>query len=283
MPYSLVNGVSIYYETVGDGEPTIFIGGFSAQLIAWHQEFCQKLVDRGLFVIRLDNRDVGLSQKFGGPADAQANYTLTEMADDVFGVLDTLGFASAHVVGQSMGGMIAQVMAIARPERVRSLSLIYTLPGMEYLTDEAKEHLGSGQIVRYATRAEVIEASVAQEKKCSSTEYAFDEEWIRALAGLSYDRCYAPDGVARQASAVRSSGNRLENLKSLGMPVAIVHGRADRLVRAEASVEMARAMKNAELHLYSGMGHELVRSLWDEVANIVARTVARTKTNGRTL
>ena len=133
MPFCDAAGVEIYYETSGpaDGAPLLLIEGFTAHLIGWHDEFCAKFIDRGLRVIRLDNRDVGLSQKMGGPQDLDAGYTLSDMARDAVGVLDALGLASAHVVGQSMGGMIAQVLAVEHCARVRSLSLFYTAPAIE--------------------------------------------------------------------------------------------------------------------------------------------------------
>jgi pimeloyl-ACP methyl ester carboxylesterase len=278
MPFSTVNGSKIYYETLGpiSGPPLVFIEGLSAQLIGWRDEFCKKFVERGMRVIRLDNRDVGMSDKFGGPEDLDGGYTLCDMAADVIGVLDTLGLESAHVVGQSLGGIIAQTMAIERSHRVRSLSLFYTIPALAgYFTDDAKSRLYANRVERCSSREAAIEAFLTQERICGSSGYRFDEEWIRTLAARSYDRCYCPEGALRQAAALRRGGDRLEALRKLELPAAVIHGRADRLLKVEGGLDIGSALRNAEVHLYPGMGHQLVQPLWDEFVSIVARTIAR--------
>ena len=270
-------GARIHYETMGpaDGIPTLLIQGFGAQMIGWRDGFCQKLVQRGLRVIRFDNRDVGLSEKFGGAEDVDGGYGLADMAADSFRVLDALDLPGAHVVGQSMGGMIAQIMADTRPERVRSLSLIYTAPGLE------QRHFGPSiegtmpPIPTHLARDDAIEAYFLQEQMAKSPGYPFNETWIRELGGLCYDRCHAPEGVARQWRAMMGASSSFADLERLTMPVAVIHGRGDGLVKVEAGLELGARIGQAEVHIYPGMGHEIVEPLWDEFANIIKRTVLR--------
>jgi pimeloyl-ACP methyl ester carboxylesterase len=269
--------VQIYYETRGssDGIPMLFVQGFTWQLIGWREGFCQTFVDRGAFVILYDNRDVGLSQKFGGPDDYDGGYSLADMARDGFAVLDDLVLASAHVVGASMGGMIAQIMALSQPSRVRSLNLIYTAPSVDpryFVQQEEQVAAVSGKRL---AREEAIEEFVVRERISASTAYPYDEEWIRELGSRGYDRCYAPDGILRQLCALLRWAPTAEALGSLGMPSSIIHGRADGRIREEASLDIGRVLKNSELHIYPGLGHEIPQPLWDEFATIIMRTAAR--------
>jgi pimeloyl-ACP methyl ester carboxylesterase len=278
MSYTSGHGAKIYYETMGpeDGIPVLLIQGYTAQMIGWRDGFCQALVERGLRVIRFDNRDVGLSEKFGGPLDLDGGYGLADMAADGFRVMDALGLPRAHVVGQSMGGMIAQVMAGTDPDRVSSLSLIYTAPGMDqrFFVPSLSDGSMSPVPVRLA-RADAIENYVGQERMAQSTDYAFNETWIRELGALAYDRCYAPDGGSRQWRAMmRWSGDFADHAR-MSMPVAVIHGRTDRLVKVEASIELGTRMPHSEVHLYPGMGHEVVEPLWSEFAGIIQRTIRR--------
>jgi len=269
--------VQIYYETRGssDGIPILFVQGFTWQLIGWREGFCQTFVDRGAFVILFDNRDVGLSQKFGGPDDYDGGYSLANMASDGFSVLDDLGLASAHVVGASMGGMIAQIMALSQPSRVKSLNLIYTAPSIDpryFVQNETEAAVGLGK--RFE-REQAIQEFVERERLSASTAYAYDEEWVRELGTRAHDRCYAPDGILRQLCAITRWAPKLEALGSLAMPTSIIHGRADGRIRAEASLDIGRVLKNSEVHIYPGLGHEIPRPLWDEFATIIMRTAAR--------
>ena len=278
MHFTNGNGAKLCYEVMGPstGIPVLLIQGFSAQMIGWRDAFCQKLVDRGLRVIRFDNRDVGLSEKFGGPDDLDGGYGLADMANDSFGVLDALELRSAHVVGQSMGGMIAQLMANAHPDRVRSLSLIYTIPGLDprFLVGTI-ENSGIDPVQPRLPRDEAIEAYLTSERRCKSPDYAFNEAWIKQLGALAFDRCYAPDGVARQWHALMRSPARFADLELLKMPVSVIHGRADGLLKADAALEFGARIAHAEVHIYPGMGHEVVEPLWDEFANIIERTARR--------
>ena len=212
--------VQIYYETRGssDSIPMLFVQGFTWQLIGWREGFCQTFVDRGAFVILYDNRDVGLSQKLGGPEDYDGGYSLADMASDGFSVLDDLGLASAHLVGASMGGMIAQIMALSQPSRVRSLNLIYTAPSVDSRYFVQHETQAAVVLGKRLEREEAIEEFVERERISASTAYPYDEEWVRELGSRAYERCYAPDGVLRQLCAISRRAQAPEALASLDMP-----------------------------------------------------------------
>ena len=269
--------VQIYYETRGsrDGIPVLFVQGFTWQLIGWREGFCQKFVDRGAFVILYDNRDVGLSQKFGGPDDYDGGYSLTDMASDGFAVLDDLGLESGRVVGASMGGMIAQIMALSQPSRVKSLNLIYTAPSVDpryFVQNDLQAAVPSGKRLE---RKQALEEFIERERASASTAYPYDEEWIRELGSRGYQRCYAPDGILRQLSAMLRWAPTLEALGSLDMPSSIIHGRADGRIKPEAALDIGRVLKTSELHIYPGLGHEIPQPLWEEFATIIMRTAAR--------
>ncbi|MDB5471564.1 MAG: alpha/beta hydrolase [Caulobacter sp.] len=274
----------IHFDTTGPetGEPLVLIEGLSAQMVAWRGGFVDALVGKGFRVIRLDNRDVGLSQQMGTPDQLGPCYTLDDMAGDVCRVLDQLGIASAHIVGQSMGGAIAQHMAMTFPERVRSLGLFYTAPAfaIEFVSEELRERIivetqaaGSGK--PSPDRQGKIDALIEGARVAASTDSPFELDWHTELATLAVDRCDRMDGAIRQSAAMISAGDWRERLERLTLPVAIFHGRADRLVTVEAALELARRIKTAELHLYPYMGHVIDRTLWDEFATVIARTARR--------
>ncbi len=269
--------VQIYYETRGSsaGIPILFVQGFTWQLIGWREGLCQKFVDRGAFVILYDNRDVGLSQKFGGPEDFDGGYGLADMASDGFSVLDDLGLVSAHVAGASMGGMIAQTMALSQPSRVTSLNLIYTAPSIDprYFVPQATQD--AAELGKRFEREEALEEFVKRERLSASTSYPYDEEWIRELGSRMYQRCYAPDGNLRQLSAMIRWRPTPQALGSLEMPSSIIHGRADGRIRPEAALDIGRVLKTSEMHIYPGLGHEIPEPLWDEFATLIMRTAAR--------
>jgi pimeloyl-ACP methyl ester carboxylesterase len=270
--------VKIYYETRGpsDGVPMLFVQGFTWQLIGWREGFCQAFVDRGAFVILYDNRDVGLSQKFGGADDYDGGYGLADMAHDGFEVLDDLGLASAHLVGASMGGMISQTMALAEPTRVRSLNLIYTSPSLEtrYFVQPETPQDPLAMARRFERKA-AIEAFIEREQASASTAYLYDETWVRELGALAYDRCYAPEGFLRQLNAMIRWAPHPEALSDLEMPSSIIHGRADGRIKVEAALDLGRFLKTSEMHIYPGLGHEIPEPLWDEFATLVMKTAAR--------
>jgi pimeloyl-ACP methyl ester carboxylesterase len=273
----------IYYETRGpsSGVPVLLVQGLSWQLIGWREEFCQRFVDRGAYVILYDNRDVGLSQKFGGPDDYDGGYGLADMAVDGVSVLEELGLASAHVVGASMGGMIAQEMAVSQPSHVRSLNLIYTAPAPDpkYFVQQDTPDLSV--MAQRLDRAGAIEKFVEGERASASTAYPYDEEWVRELGSRMYDRGYAPAGVIRQIAGISRWSPAPEALGRLELPVSIIHGRADRRISADAALDLGRLFGTSEMHIYPGLGHEIPEPLWDEFVTIMMRTVARAEPQGR--
>lgn len=282
MPHTTSGAPNIWYTTSGDpsGEPVVLVSGMGAQHMVWRDEFVQLLVDQGLFVVRLDNRDVGFSDQTAGPDEKNADYVVRDMALDVFRVFDALGLKSAHISGESLGGAIAQNMALAHPERVRSMVLFYTAPGFQpqYVTDEIVQLLAADAGPQpELTRDELIESLVLRQGMSASRDYPFDEPWARAFVTQSLERSDRMDGVSRQGSAVMQSGDWSQDLDRLAIPTAVIHGRADRLVKVDAGLEIARRIPNSELHVYPDMGHEIARPLWNEYVSIFLRTLSRAK------
>ncbi|MGA0878718.1 MAG: alpha/beta fold hydrolase [Ilumatobacteraceae bacterium] len=264
--------VHLEYEVMGSPEnpPVLLVMGFTAQLIAWPDRFCQMLVDRGLCVIRFDNRDCGLSTRFDGVSvDAGAvmaaqmtgsdippvPYTLSEMAADAVGLLEALGFSDAHIVGASMGGMIVQTMAIEHPERVRSLTSIMSMTGeLEYgsPTPEAAAVLLAAPP---ADRDEYIANSVAA-KVWQSRRY-FDAERVRSDAARAFDRAFYPEGASRQLAAIYASGARDEGLRRLTIPTLVIHGTDDTLLQPDGGRRTAELIPGSTLLMVADMGHDL--------------------------
>lgn len=286
-----VNGIEIGYETHGDpdGEPLLLVMGLGAQLIAWPLELCDALVDRGFFVIRYDNRDTGLSTKFddvGGDfmttflqaaqgEPVEVAYRLSDMAADGMALLDHLGIESSHIVGASMGGMLAQTMAIEHPERVRTLTSIMSTagdPDVGQPTPEAMELL-----LRPAptTREEAIEAGVASRRAIGSPEH-FDEAVARQQGVEAYDRCWNPAGTARQLLAIVASGSRAEGLAQLDVPTLVIHGDIDPLVTPSGGQRTAGLIPGAELIMLEGMGHDLPPAFIGPVVEAITSLAART-------
>jgi pimeloyl-ACP methyl ester carboxylesterase len=282
-----VNGVEIAYERLGDpsGQPLLLVMGLGMQLIHWDLELCQMLVDRGFHVIRFDNRDVGHSTKIDAPVpDARramiglrvdAPYRLTDMAGDAVGVLDHLGIEAAHVVGASMGGMIAQTIAIEHPERVLSLTSIMSTTG-ERKVGRPKLRVW-GVLVRRAPRDEqgFIEHFVRVFRMIGSRGFPFDEERIRAEAAATYERDHSAAGTGRQLAAILASGDRTERLRSVRVPTTVIHGRDDPLVPFRGGRATAEAIPDAQLIAIPGMGHDLPREIWPQVVDAIAETASR--------
>src|SRR5882724_2657871 len=269
MPTARANGIEIAYETFGapEGRPLLLIMGLAAQMILWDDDLCAALASRGHRVIRFDNRDVGLSTKcdWAGMPDAaaamqaaflgqrvDAPYTLWDMATDAVGLLDALGIAAAHVVGASMGGMIAQAMAIAHPARVLSLTSIMSSTGDRSLPPARPEAAAVLLLPVVAGRAANVER-----------------------AARSYDRCFHPAGVARQLVAILASGSRREALAAVAVPTLVIHGRDDPLIPVEAGLDTARAVRGAELLAIDGMGHDLPRAVWPPIVEHISALTAR--------
>ena len=282
------NGIEIAYETFGDlgAKPMLLIIGLGSQMIVWDDEFCTQLASRGYWVIRFDTRDIGLSTKFneaGVPnisalmqAQAQgeathAPYTLSDMMYDAMGLLDELGIDSVHVVGLSMGGMIAQIMAVEFPERIRTLTSVMSSTGDPDLPPPKPEAL-SILFKRLPTeRIDYIESCVQVWRVLSGTKFPVDEIRVRKRAEQSHDRGLNPAGFARQHAAIIASGSRKEMLKSLTVPTMVLHGDADPLVPVECSIDTANAIPGAKLVIIKGMGHALPKALWPRVINAIVR------------
>lgn len=277
------NGISVAYQTFGDpsARPLLLVMGLATQMLAWHEEFCGRLVDAGYYVIRFDNRDIGLSthfhdagmpnlqRLFSEPATTAA-YRLEDMADDAFGLLDALGIDAADVVGASMGGMIAQTMAIRRPERVRSLTSIMSTPS-PWIGPPTQEAAAVLLAPAAKSRDEVVERAVQTYRVIGSPDYPLDEEELRGISGIGYDRAYDPAGVVRQLAAIHASGDRTEALRNVEVPTVVLHGEADPLVQLAGGQATAEAVPGARLVTYPGMGHNMPRELWDDlVSEIVA-------------
>jgi pimeloyl-ACP methyl ester carboxylesterase len=282
------NGIEIAYQEVGDpgGEPLLLVMGLATQMIAWEEDFCAMLAERGFRAIRFDNRDIGHSTRIeaaGVPKRTDmllgrrrtAPYLLRDMAEDAVGLLDHLGIEAAHVVGASMGGMIAQTMAIREPERVRSLVSIMSTTGSRWAGVPTWKAFGTLFARPPAGREAMVEHTVRIFRTIGSPAFPMDEDRLRELAGLSYDRSHSRAGVARQLHAITASGDRTRALRSLRVPTTVIHGASDPLVRPAAGRATARAIPGAHLRLIPGMGHDLPRDLWPTIVDEIAATAAR--------
>jgi len=280
--------VELCYQTFGtpDGEPLLLVMGLGGPMTWWEPKLCELLVDRGFRVIRFDNRDCGRSSKmpdrvtrttlaraFAGQR-VRAPYSLRDMADDAFGLLDHLGLESAHVCGVSMGGMIAQTMAIHRPQRVRSLTSIMSTTGKRTVGWTHPDML-SNLIGQRAGRQSYIEMSVRTWKLIGSPAYPESEEHIRADAAATYDRGVSGSGTLRQMMAILTQPNRAPRLRALTMSALVVHGLADRMIHVSGGRATAAAIPGAELLLIDGMGHDLPPALHETFADGIRRTASR--------
>jgi pimeloyl-ACP methyl ester carboxylesterase len=285
-----VGEVELVYETIGDpADPALLlVMGLGMQLIHWDLEFCEGLAERGFRVIRFDNRDAGLSTKIDAPAPnvmramtglpIRAPYLLDDMANDSFGLLDQLGIDRAHVTGVSMGGMIAQTMAIRRPERVLSLGSMLSTTG-ERRVGTPKLRVWSVLMRRAPQHRDAyIEYFVRVFKLIGSPAYPVDEALMRERAAATYDRCHHPAGTARQLAAILASGSRTAALRRLNVPTVVIHGRDDPLVPFRAGQATARAIPGAELVGVPGMGHDLPRELWPRFTDALTKNAERAAT-----
>ncbi len=289
------NPIDIYYEDMGDpnNPAVLLIMGLGAQLLLWRPEFCEKLVDQGLRVIRYDNRDVGLSTKVtgrhtGAPLAPRmvrsflglrspAVYTLEDVADDAAALLDHLRIDTAHIVGASMGGMIAQVFAARHKVRTKTLAIIFSSNNQPLLPPPGpKQLLAILQRPKDATREAIIENAVRVSRIIGSPGYPAPEDRIRAEAIEGYDRAYYPAGVGRHFAAVLGSGSLLGYNRQINVPTVVIHGKADKLMRPFGGRAIARAIRGARLVLFDGMGHELPRELWDDIVGELKTNFAET-------
>ena len=289
-----VGDIELCYETFGDpADPALLlIMGLGTQMIAWPEGFCRQLAGRGFFVIRFDNRDIGRSTHLRGQRvptlrqlllrdKSAAAYSLSDMAGDAAGLLDHLGIERAHVAGASMGGMIAQTLAVEHPERVRSLASIMSNTG----------HLWRGTpglrvypifIRRPAAGAEdAIDAVVSTFRLIGSPGFPFDEGELRAAAQLGFERGHNPAGSGRQLAAILAAGDRTGQLHSITAPTVVIHGTKDRMIRPSGGRATAAAIPDARLVEIEGMGHDLPRGAWDRIVDAIADNAQRENASSR--
>jgi pimeloyl-ACP methyl ester carboxylesterase len=283
--------VELEYEAVGDGAPLVLIIGLGAQLIYWHDGFFEMLGARGFRVVRFDNRDVGLSTRL---ADAPvpdvrrmllrsllglglgAPYDLGHMASDTVGLFDALGIERAHVVGASMGGMIAQEIAIRFPHRVRSLTSIMSHPGGRGFMLAASPRAVRVMLAKAPrSRQEAMDRAEEFYRVVGSTGFERDVAGVRERAARAWDRAFYPPGFARQLAAVLATPSRVPALKRLGVPTLVVHGSVDPLIRPSGGRATARAVPGSELRIIDGMGHDIPRGAWPALCDAIARNAAR--------
>jgi pimeloyl-ACP methyl ester carboxylesterase len=283
-----VGDVELCYEPFGDPDrpAVLLVMGLGTQMIAWHADFCAALADRGFFVIRYDNRDVGHSTHLTDrPAPKPREiitrrirrppYLLADMAADGIGLLDELGIESAHVVGASMGGMIAQTMAAHHAERVLSLVSIMSSTGSRWSGQPALRILPVF-LQKPATSKEAYQERIVKLfALVGSPGFERDDSDIREMAGTSWDRGVDPAGFARQLGAIIASGHRAADLRQIRVPTLVIHGKSDRLVRPSGGRATARAIPNARLELIDGMGHDLPRGVWPRILDGIEQTAAR--------
>ena len=292
MPQLIANNVSIEYDTIGEpsARPLLMVMGLGAQLIHWRIEFCEQLADTGHFVIRFDNRDTGLSEKFGHlgvPDIAQimlrgqqgepldVPYSLDDMAADALGVLDGLNIAEAHLCGASMGGMVVQAMAINAPARVKTLTSIMSTTGNPELPGSREEAMAAMLSPAATNRSEAIVRSYNVSRVIGSPDFPAPEETIKNRAAESFDRSFYPQGVARQMAAVAAQRNRKAALAALSVPALVIHGKEDPLVPVEAGLDTHEALRGSELRLFDGMGHDLPEPLWPGMVQSITELTSR--------
>ena len=284
-----VNGLQIEYDTFGQAgdDPILLIMGLGTQMTTWPPDFCNALVERGHYVIRFDNRDIGLSSKAeGAKAPGRLRYlanhvfklplgepySLEDMASDAAGVLDALELESAHVVGASMGGMIAQLMAIAYPQKVRSLTSIMSSSGARGLPrtrPEVAQHIFMNR-PSADDKNVLLDHMVESAKLIASPDYPrSDDDWRKQISA-SLERSHYPPGFGRQLAAIVGDGSRVSRLKRLDRPTLVIHGREDPLVPVEHGIDTARHIPDAKLEIIEGMGHDIPPQLIDEITTMIA-------------
>ena len=291
MPHTRANGISIEYEEFGrqDSTPLLLIMGLGAQMVMWDERACKELADRGFHVIRYDNRDVGLSTKFHDKCpnpvqfivdllqgkSVNPPYTLCDMAEDAAGLPQVLGIPSAHVVGASMGGMIAQLLAIHHPHHVLTLTSIMSTTGNPELPQPKPEVLAILMQPVPTEREAAIEHGLRVWRAIAGPGFGFDEVRMRELVELSYDRDPDPAGTARQLLAIMTAPSRKDALRSVTRPTLVIHGDADPLVPIAGGFDTARAIPGAKMLVIEGMGHELPEGAWPRVIDAIVELTQR--------
>jgi pimeloyl-ACP methyl ester carboxylesterase len=257
--------VEIYYESFGDpNDPTlVLINGLGSQCINYSVEWCDLFVAEGYRVIRLDNRDTGLSSRLDG-----VRYTVHDMADDVIAVLDAEGIARAHVSGVSMGGMIVQQLAIDHPARLLSMTSVMSRTGEPGFGDSSPEALAILMAPPASSREEYIERQVDAQHVYGSKPEWLEDDIIRIRAAAAYDRCYCPEGIGRQMGAIMAGGSRDEALRISRVPTLVMHGSRDTLVDPSGGRHTADVIPDAKYVEIDGMGHDYPRAVWKEWVSI---------------
>ena len=273
MPHVNAGGVDIYVETRGDkaARPLLLLRGLGSQIVHWPPPLLDRLVERGFFVVTPDNRDAGLSQKFeGGGEGGEAPYRLEDLARDHVGVLDALGIARAHVLGISMGGMVAQIVAARWPGRVLTLASVMSSSGAPGLPRAAPRLRRLLLADPPAGRRRAIAFTLRCDRAWGSPGFPFDEARRARLIARAYDRCWAPQGVKRQYAAILASGSRAGLLETVSAPTLVVHGRDDPLLPVEHGRDTAARIPAARLVEIEGMGHDLEGALGPMIADHMA-------------
>jgi pimeloyl-ACP methyl ester carboxylesterase len=281
------NGIELAYESFGAASdpPIVLVMGLATQMIAWPDEVCDGLAELGHLVIRFDNRDAGGSTHLRDvapprPIDVIVRrrpppYGIGDMARDVVGLLDGLGLADVHLVGASMGGFIAQTVALEHADRVRTLTLMMTSTGSRRV-GQAQPRIYARLLRRrvIADRSAAISLAVETFRLIGSQGYAFDEEYLRDVAGRSWDRGHDPDGYLRQLAAAVAQQNRTAALRRVAVPTLVIHGLHDPLIAPSGGLAVAKAIPNSRFVGYSGIGHDLPRALWPELVREIAALTA---------
>ena len=286
MPRTAANGIEIEYDTFGDrsSPPLFLVMGLGAQMVLWEDDFCTALADRGFFVVRFDNRDIGKStwldaagvpnvfvamQAAAAGKPIEAPYTLADMADDVAAFMTALGIQRAHVVGASMGGMIAQTLAIRHPDRLLSMTSIMSTTGDPSLPQATPEALQVLIQQPPADRAGNVDFYIGAWRVIGSPGFPFDESRMRKIFELAFDRGYHPDGTARQLVAIMASGDRTSALKSVRVPSLVIHGDGDPLIPVAGGRATAAAIPGAKLVVVEGMGHDFPVGVWKPIVDAI--------------
>ena len=253
--------VEIYYEEFGDPQaPTLLlVNGLGSQCLNYAEAWCQLFCDEGFHVVRFDNRDVGLSTKV-----EDAEYVLADMADDAVAVLDAIGVDKAHVMGCSMGGMIVQRLVLDHPERVRSMTSVMSRTGEAGYGESSPEALEFLLAPPPPTRDAYIERQVAAHHVYGSKPEWLDDDAIRDRAAAAYDRCFYPEGVGRQMTAIMHDGSRAEALAEVDLPVLVIHGSRDTLIDPSGGRRTAEVIPGARYVEIEGMGHDYPPPVWGE-------------------
>ena len=275
-------GITLCYETYGDpaDPPVVLVMGLATQMIAWHEDFCEQLADRGFYVVRFDNRDIGRSTHLGfrPPTMGQMlrrrvgpeQYSLSDMAEDTAGLIRELEIAPAHVVGASMGGMIGQVLAAEHPEVVRSLTSIMSTTGSRWHGQPALS------VYKYLLRPPprdregYVERAAEVFGLVGSTGFPRDESYIRERAARSYDRGYDVRAGGRQLGAIVASADRTEQLRTIRAPTLVIHGTVDKMIKPSGGRATAKAIPGARLLEIEGMGHDLPRGVWPQILDAIS-------------